>query len=377
MAVATTIPQIIKWDGVSDNGNKLFHELMVSIKNKPKINLVCYVDDPECDLHANVGDEHQESQQRTKKIREFIKLTGLNQLLYLIGSASVTKQELYKTHDKQYVETIISCGRTNKPVLLPHPSSEISMTNINSLNSIFAAVGSVSAAIDTVCGECKTKNNDLYIDSQIKKVFCNVRPPGHHAHHRNGAGFCFLNNVALGANRALNNFPNTIKKVLIFDWDLHHGDGTEDIFGGNPNVIYASFHRGGENMKDRFYPGTGASEKSKWKNIFNFPIGYDESLDVGSYMDKFNNKFLPIAHEFNPDLIIISAGFDSHKDDLYHQLPLDYDHFHAMTTSLMKLADKCANGRLISVLEGGYTPEVLSMSVAIHLATLINGYEKN
>ena len=252
-----------------------------------------------------------------QKIREFLAQIGLDKLLYLIGSTSVTKQDLFKTHDKEYVEMIINFRRKNKPIVIPEPSREISMTNIGSLNSIFAAVGSVFAAIDTVCGGCKIESDrNLYNSKQITKVFCNVRPPGHHAHHRKGAGFCFLNNVALGATIALNKYPTTIKKVLIFDWDLHHGDGTEDIFHGNPNVMYASFHRGGEHGLDKFYPGTGASEISQWKNIFNFPIGYNESTDVQSYMNKFNNKFLPKAYEFNPDLVMISAGFDSHKDDL-------------------------------------------------------------
>lgn len=355
------------------SGDILLQQLMTSILKKQKINLVCYVDDPECDLHVDVNDEHQESPGRTKKIREFITQSGLNKLLFLLGSVSVTKSELLLTHTKEHVETLINCGKLNKPVIIPEPSREISMMNINSLNSIFAAVGSVSAAVDSVCGGCKIKSDGkLFNTTLITKVFCNVRPPGHHAHHRKGAGFCFLNNVALGANRALTNF-NNIKRVLIFDWDLHHGDGTEDIFQGNPNVMYASFHRGGERGLDKFYPGTGSSETSQWKNIFNFPIGRNESMDVSSYMNKFNNKFLPKAYEFQPDLVMISAGFDSHKDDLYHELPLDYEHFHAMTVSLMKLADDCASGRLVSVLEGGYTLDVLSMNVAIHLATLING----
>lgn len=359
-----------------DNGTRLIQQLMGTIRRKSKINLVCYVDDPDCDLHVDVNEAHQESPERTKKIREYLldKNIGLGGFLYQIGSLSVRLQDLFKVHDKEYVETIINCGKVNKPIVVPKPSSEISMTNISSLNSIFAAVGSVFAAIDSVCGDHKIESDsDIYNSKQIKKVFCNVRPPGHHAHHRKGAGFCFLNNVALGATRALTNHQNNIKKVLIFDWDLHHGDGTEDIFHGNPNVMYVSFHRGGSG-KDRFYPGTGESEISQWGNIFNFPIGYVESMDVDSYMDKFNNRFLPKAYEFKPDLVMISAGFDSHKDDSYHELPLDYVHYHAMTLSLMKLADECSNGRLISVLEGGYNPDVLKKSVAVHLATMIVGY---
>lgn len=139
----------------------------------------------------------------------------------------------------------------------------------------------------------------------------------------------------------------------------------------DPNVMYMSFHRGGNSSNDYFYPGTGTEFKNELGNVYNFPIGVCESVE--SYMQKFNQA-LEIAYKFKPDLVMISAGFDSHKDDLYHALPLDYEHFHEMTKGLAKLSDTCANGRLVSVLEGGYTLPVLYKCVVVHIATMIDGY---
>ncbi len=365
-------------ESYTDTSIPLIKFLIDSIKNKKKINLVCYVDDPGCDKHHLIQDNHQESSLRTEIIRKGIIKYGLTNFIEKIGSISVRKSDLLLCHDKNYIEQLFTCARINKPIHIPEPSKEISMKNIDSLESILAAVASVYGAVDTVCGDCRVSNVtefSKYKSNLIRKVFCNVRPPGHHAHHKKGGGFCFMNNVALGTIYAMKNFPQVIKKVLIFDWDLHHGDGTEDIFKNNQNVMYASFHRGGISMSDVFYPGTGVSEYNESENIINFPISLQESLDVNSYMNKFYNIFIPLANKFKPDLVMISAGFDSHKDDLYHALPLDYVHFHEMTKSLAKLADEHADGRLISVLEGGYTFNVLAKSVVVHIATMINGYK--
>jgi acetoin utilization deacetylase AcuC-like enzyme len=353
---------------------EILETLLKSIKSKEKINFVCYVDDPGCDKHVLVTPQHPESPYRTKVIRIALKEYGLIPLMERVGSIDLKKSDMHLCHDENYIETIINCGRQNKPVTVPSPSQEISMTNIGSLEAIFAAAASAIGAVDAVCAryeaDPKNKNLSRYNSKYVRKIFCNIRPPGHHAHHRKGAGFCFVNNVAVAAKYAMRKY-SFIKKVLIFDWDLHHGDGTEDIFKNDPNIMYASFHRGGKEGEDRFYPGTGL-ENNELGNVFNFPIGKTETVE--SYMDKFNNEFLPKAYDFKPDLVLISAGFDSHKDDSYHELPLDYIHFHEMTKALMKLADTTAHERLVSVLEGGYKVTVLSKCVGVHIATMIDGY---
>jgi acetoin utilization deacetylase AcuC-like enzyme len=377
---------------LNDNGIKLIDKLIDSINSKrskrsnkskqPKelINLVGYIDDPLCDKHYLIQPDHQESYKRTKVIRWSFNEYKLNELMEHIPLISVQLSDLTKVHSKEYIDILFAHGKANRPVVIPSPSTEVSMQDCGSIDAMLAAVFGTISAIDVVTGDHEYENKEEYASNKIRKVFCNIRPPGHHAHYYKGAGFCFLNNVAIGAQYAMDKYPELIKKVLIFDWDLHHGDGTENIFYTNPNVMYVSFHRGGMNREDAFYPGTGTSSRSsgtkhinKTGNIVNFPISLSESKNSDSYMNKFNNEFMPKAYEFKPDLVMISAGFDSHKDDLYHALPLDYSHYHVMTQKLAILADTCANGRLVSVLEGGYTLNVLYKCAIVHVATLIDG----
>ena len=230
--------------------------------------------------------------------------------------------------------------------------ADVRVTGNNSLISAGVAVGGVLAAVDTVINS-----------SDIRKVFCNIRPPGHHASSHQAAGFCIFNNVAIGAKKALT-YPG-INRVLIFDWDLHHGDGTQNIFKCGREVMFASFHRSAP-----FYPNSGsAREKGKYYNIHNYPRGqYDNITD---YMDEFYNNFIPKAIEFDPDIIFISCGFDGHKDDLYEALPLDYNHYKLMTKAICIMANRCCDGRLVSVLEGGYTPNVIADCAAAHVNELM------
>lgn len=355
-----------------DRGKIMINELLDSIKKKKKRNLVAYIDDPSCDAHESVDPEHQESSKRTKIIRKALEVYKIDKLMERGGSITITKSDLTAVHGKEYIEQLITYGRHNKPLILPPPCSDLSMKNINSLEAMFAAAASVMGAVDIVCddGILSDKNKNQYNTKFIRKVFCNVRPPGHHAHKDKGSGFCFMNNVVIGSMHAMTKYKNIIKKVLIFDWDLHHGDGTEDLVKDNPDIMYCSFHRGGS-QEDAFYPYTGTEHKNSLGNVINFPISENESIE--SYMDKFS-QFLELAYAFKPDMVMISAGFDSHKDDLYHALPLDYEHYHVMTKQLMKLADDCSSGRLISVLEGGYTLGVLYRCVLVHITTMINGY---
>lgn len=364
----------------SDDGLMLIKKLLFSIKTKDKINPIGYVDDDSCDKHIHVDTTHPESPQRTKAIRKALKLYGFFDIMEQIGSISIRKADLMEVHDIKYIDEIFMHTRNNKPIVLPKSCSngDLSISSIDSLESILAASASVMGGVDAICSNeymiSDTKVAKRYFSPIVKKVWCNVRPPGHHAHKDKGGGFCFMNNIVVGAKFAMSKYPH-IKKVLIFDWDLHHGDGTENIIKDNPNIMYISFHRGGTG-EDSFYPFTGidTTDEScdKTSNIKNYPIGKKETIE--SYMAKFSDS-MKLAYMFKPDLVMISAGFDSHKDDKYHELPLDYIDFHYMTKELAKLADTCADGRLISILEGGYTLGVLYRSVLVHIATLIDGYD--
>lgn len=366
------------------------------IKSGEKINLVCYIYDDMCAKHTllsttNSDGEaipHQESRHRVQKINGALHTTGLGSIFFTGGSIDLKRSDLFKVHTKDYIKCVEDTCKQNKPVHFPPPSTEISITDFSSLESIYAAPASVMGAVNLVCvgtqistqklRESLAKNKKIkpnYISNHPKRVFCNVRPPGHHAHADHGAGFCFINNVAVGAKYALTNYPH-IKKILIIDWDLHHGDGTQDIFKDiedNSSVMYVSLHRGTD-----FYPGTGSlDDNTKYKNILNVPLKKNCTID--EYMHNFNNVVLPACYNYKPDLIMISAGFDSHKDDIYSELPLDYKDYSYMTRCIIDLAETCSNGRIVSVLEGGYSIHVLVGSVLAHVSTMIdyNGVKKN
>lgn len=307
------------------------------------------VDDTRCEYH-NQGSEHQESPDRVKVIRQTLQDEGIYKELTVIKSTEPTKEDLLLVHTNRYINKVVRMCSKYKHAMID--CEDVRVNGQNSLISASVAVGSVLAAVETVI-----------VSDTVTKIYCNVRPPGHHASCTRASGFCIFNNIAIGAKKALT--YSDINKVLIFDWDLHHGDGTESVFKTNKNVMYVSFHRA-----PPFYPHSGfRSFKGEYNNIHNYPL--EESATAEEYMDLFYNDFLPKAREFRPDIVFISCGFDSHKDDLYHALPLDYEHFGLMTRELCELANRFAKGRLVSVLEGGYTLSVISKCVMVHIKELL------
>lgn len=315
------------------------------------------VDDLRCENFIQ-HENHQESYERLEVIRLKLLRKGLYDQLIKINPVPITLDKL--PIDNKYRRTLS---------YLSTKSLEIGndmIANKDTVKAALVAVGGVIAAVNTVI----TSKN-------IKKIFCNIRPPGHHASHDHAEGFCLLNNVAFGTQKALS-YPE-IQRVLIFDWDLHHGNGTENIFKHNSQVLYSSFH------KADIYPGTGnhsydnidnhpfgeiTVDESSFQD-FETPLGVSKRLLLSKYMSEFY-IFLKRAYEFKPDIVFISCGFDSHKDDLYHALPLDYEHFAIMTQELCKLANTCSERRLVSVLEGGYTLDVLAICAITHIQELIN-----
>jgi acetoin utilization deacetylase AcuC-like enzyme len=376
-------------------GNEEVGKLLASIQNKVKskepINMVCYIYDDKCASHVQLPQEdgtgkarpHQESRDRVLKINGAIHHTGLNALLITAGSISLRRSDFLTVHTKEHTKYVEHICQLNKPAHLKESYTDLSITDFSSLESIYAAIASVMGAVNIVCSDCQISTKDIKLRyksegktppkfrSRVpRRVFCNIRPPGHHAHSDHGAGFCFMNNVAIGAKYALDNYEK-INKVLIVDWDLHHGDGTQDIFtkeGVNDNneVMYVSLHRGPD-----FYPfsGTKQDNDTHHPKLLNVPMKQDTTIE--EYMDHFNNEVLPAAYDFEPDLIMISAGFDSHRDDLYGELPLDYSDYTYMTKCLVTVAETCANGRIVSVLEGGYTVPVLIRAVMSHIAAMV------
>jgi acetoin utilization deacetylase AcuC-like enzyme len=313
-------------------------------------NRIGIVDDERCEYHVQTP-EHQESPNRIIAIRQKLKETGLYDQLIKIEPIDPENEDLLLVHTDKYINKVVrTCSNYPRAMI---DSQDVRVSGKDSLISAGVAVGGVLSAVDTVI------NSD-----NIRKVFCNIRPPGHHASSHKASGFCIFNNVAIGVKKALT-YPG-INSVLIFDWDLHHGNGTQTIFKCSKDVMFSSFHRG-----EGFYPDSGKyAETGKYYNIDNHP--QHEHNTIEEYMTEFYNDFLPKAYEFNPDIVFISCGFDGHKDDMYEALPLDYDNFKQMTKELCILANKCSKSRLVSVLEGGYTLNVLAKCTTVHIQEMLN-----
>lgn len=335
--------------------NTALPDNLEKIVSKPKSirckkNKVGITDDVRCEYHIQTT-EHQESPNRVRVIRQKLKDKGIYKNLVKLEPLDPTREDLLLVHSTKYINKVMrTCTK------YPHgmiDSQDVRVNGTDSLISAGVAVGCVLSAVDAVI-----KSN------RIRKVFCNIRPPGHHASAHEASGFCIFNNVAIGAKKALT-YPD-INRVLIFDWDLHHGDGTQKIFKCNRDVMFASFHKA-----PPFYPNSGSSQEiGKFNTLHNYPQTDNATID--SYMSEFYQDFLPKAREFNPDIIFISCGFDSHKDDLYKELRLDYKHFQIMTKELCNLSNQHCHGRLISLLEGGYNLNVIADCAAIHVSELIN-----
>ena len=211
------------------------------------------------------------------------------------------------------------------------------------------AVGSIIAAIDGVQ------------EKEFQNAFCAVRPPGHHAEKSKAMGFCIYNNVAVGANYLLEKYK--LKKIAIIDFDVHHGNGTQDIFYDNEKVVYISTHQ------YPYYPGTGGNkERGKYNNILNIP------LPAGTTSEEYLNAYehvLKKLKEFKPEFILFSAGFDAHKDDPLAQLQLNSKDYYDLTKRTLSLAKLHCNGKVVSILEGGYDLNALQESTEMHVSALL------
>ncbi|MDA7756084.1 histone deacetylase family protein [Candidatus Pelagibacter sp.] len=211
------------------------------------------------------------------------------------------------------------------------------------------AVGSIITAIDGIQNK------------EFKNAFCAVRPPGHHAEKNKAMGFCIYNNVAVGANYLINKYK--LNKIAIIDFDVHHGNGTQDIFHDNEKVLYISTHQ------FPYYPGSGTEqEKGKYKNIFNIP------LPAGTTSQEYLNAYefvLKKIKEFKPEFILLSAGFDAHKDDPLAQFQLESKDFYEITKRTLELSKLYCDGKVVSILEGGYDLNALKESTAMHVNALL------
>ena len=218
----------------------------------------------------------------------------------------------------------------------------------------------IEAAMHGVGGVCLAV--DEVMTGRCDNAFVAMRPPGHHAERSTAMGFCFYNNAAVAARHA--QAVHGAERVAIMDFDVHHGNGTQDIFWSDRTVLYASTHQ------MPLYPGTGAvSERGEHGNIVNAPLRAGDGGEA--FRDAMEMRVLPALVAFRPDLLIISAGFDAHKRDPLANINLVEEDFSWVTARLMDVADKCARGRIVSVLEGGYDLQGLSRSAGAHIKRLM------
>ncbi|CDX18305.1 conserved hypothetical protein [Mesorhizobium sp. ORS 3324] len=220
-----------------------------------------------------------------------------------------------------------------------------------SWQAAMTAIGAANAAIDDV------------FEGRAANVFVAARPPGHHAEKTTAMGFCLFNTAAIAARHAQKR--HQAERVAIVDWDVHHGNGTQDIFWHDPSVLYCSTHQ------MPLYPGTGAKSETGVGNIVNAPLAPSTGSDT--FRDAFLSRVLPSIDAFRPDLIIISAGFDAHHRDPLAEINLTEDDFDWATGQLMERAGRHSGNRLVSLLEGGYDLQGLAFSVAAHVGRLMKG----
>tara|TARA_B100001057_G_scaffold294833_1_gene294947 strand:- start:151 stop:1080 length:930 start_codon:yes stop_codon:yes gene_type:complete len=292
----------------------------------------------------DTGPGHPEQIARVSVIIENFKKFNNKNILW--KKPSIILDDIIKdTHDNNYIDLV----KNSFPDKGFSSLDGDTIISPGSKEAIFDAAGSIISAIDGV------------ENKEFKNAFCNVRPPGHHCNQNKAAGFCILNNIAIGAKYLLKKYK--YNKIAIIDFDVHHGNGTQDIFYENENVLFISTHQ------YPYYPGTGSEkEKGKFNNILNIP------LPAGTNSEEYLNAFefaLKRLKEFKPEFVLISAGFDSHTNDPLAQFKLETEDFYTITKRILEISKKFCNGKVVSILEGGYDLQALQDSAKRHVDALL------
>ena len=292
----------------------------------------------------DTGPGHPEQIARVTVIKDNFKKLNNKNLLWKKPS-KVSDEILLATHETDYINEV----KNSFPKKGFSSLDGDTIISPGSKNATLDAVGSIITAINGV------ENNEF------KNAFCPVRPPGHHAEKNKAMGFCIFNNVAVGANYLIKKYK--YKKIAIVDWDVHASNGTADIFYDNEKVLLISTHQ------YPYYPGTGSEqEKGKFNNILNIPLPAGTSSE--EYLNVFE-RVLKKLEEFKPEFILISAGFDAHKDDPLAQLNLNTEDYYTITLRLLKASKRFCTGKVVSILEGGYDLQALQDSTKRHVDALI------
>ena len=305
---------------------------------------IAFISHRACEGH-DLGEAHPESPRRLQAINDHLLATGLDLALRYYDAPKVSTGQLLRVHDKAHLDEVFERAPEQGIVWLDPDTAMVP----DSLDAALHAAGAVVLA------------TQLVLEDKSEQAFCAVRPPGHHAMRGQAMGFCLFNNIAVGAAHAMAEYA--VERLAIVDFDVHHGNGTEDIFADDQRVLLCSTFR------HPFYPFSGADTQSP--HIVNVPL--EGGTNSERFREAITQRWLPVLREFKPQILFISAGFDAHAaDDMGGLNLLESDYFW-VTAELKQLMQEC-NGaaRMVSVLEGGYETGALARSVAAHLKGMLD-----
>jgi acetoin utilization deacetylase AcuC-like enzyme len=302
---------------------------------------IAFISHPLCSRHE-MGDGHPERPERLAAIEDRLLASRLDYLVVRAEAPEATRQQLLRVHEAAYVDGLERLAPASGYVHLDPDTAMNPYTYPAALRAAGAAV----------------LGTDLVIAGRAEAAFCSVRPPGHHAERARAMGFCFFNNVAVAAAHALDH--HGLRRVAIVDFDVHHGNGTEEIFRDDSRVLMVS------TFQHPFYPGSGVEGRSA--RMVNVPL----PAGAGSveFRAAVTEEWLPALDRFAPEMLFISAGFDAHRDDEMAMLRLVESDYAWVTQQVRAIAARTAQGRIVSTLEGGYDLGALGRSVAAHLEQL-------
>ena len=300
-----------------------------------------FISHPLC-LKHDMGALHPECPARLHAIEDQLIASGLYSYLQHHDAPEVTRDQLLRVHDAAYIDSIIAAAPSAGIIALDGDT----LMNPYTYPAALRAAGAVVMAVD------------LVMAGKVENAFCNVRPPGHHAERGRAMGFCIFNNVAVGAAHAL--AAHGLSRVAIVDFDVHHGNGTEDIFRDEPRVMLCS------TFQHPFYPYSGA--ETQLPHIVNVPLA--AGTDGAGFRNAVTERCLPALQAFKPELLLVSAGFDAHREDDMSSMRLLEADYVWVTEQIKRIAELYAQARVVSVLEGGYELHALGRSAAAHIKVL-------
>ncbi|MEG1969123.1 MAG: histone deacetylase family protein [Burkholderiaceae bacterium] len=294
-----------------------------------------------CATHE-MGSWHPESPERLAAIQDQLIASGIASHLEHFDAPAAGLDDVARVHHRAYIDKLVA----SVPLQGYWPVDPDTTMNVHTLKAALHAAGAVIDATDRV------------INGELANAFCSVRPPGHHARPKAAMGFCFFNNIAIAVRHAIE--VRGLKRVAVVDFDVHHGNGTEEILANDPRVLMVSF------FQHPFFPYSGAEDPAP--NMLNSPLPAGSKGEV--VRELVDAIWVPRLDQFRPEMIFISAGFDAHREDDLGQMGLVESDYAFITRRLMEVADRHAQGRIVSTLEGGYNLSSLARSVVAHVKTL-------